>query len=446
MIQPPEESLIKAQTYSLSELNTAIRGTIELAFPDTFWVVAEIAKAQCYPKGHCYLELVEKKDDAVIAQMRANIWAYTYRNLSQKFEKATGETLRKGMQVLLSAEVTFHEVYGLSLSVKDIDPTYSLGEMAKKKKETIERLNKEGLIDLNKTMPLPLVPQRIAVISSQSAAGYGDFVNHIEKNSYEYKVYHKLYQSLMQGQGAEESIISALSKIKDKTHLYDVVVIIRGGGSQVDLSCFDSYRLAVKVAKFPLPVITGIGHERDDTVIDIVAHTRMKTPTAVAGFIIDGIRTFEENFLDLQQRLILRAKDLLKDETHRFRYIVQSFSRIISKRFYTEDKRLHSTIHRLINGTTLLVNFSTNRLTIDTNKLSSSVKSLFQTQDDRVKHLEQGIKLLDPANVLKRGYSITYSNSKAIRTVSQLSEGDIIQTKLYEGSIKSKVEGLNEEG
>jgi exodeoxyribonuclease VII large subunit len=446
MIQPPEESLIKAQTYSLSQLNTAIRETLESAFPDTFWVVAEIAKAQCYPKGHCYLELVEKKDDAVIAQMRANIWAYTYRNLSQKFEKATGETLRKGMQVLLSAEVTFHEVYGLSLSVKDIDPTYSLGEMAKKKKETIERLNKEGLIDLNKTQPLPLVPQRIAVISSQSAAGYGDFVNHIEKNPYEYKVYHKLYQSLMQGQGAEESIISALSKIKDKTHLYDVVVIIRGGGSQVDLSCFDSYRLAVKVAKFPMPVITGIGHERDDTVIDIVAHTRMKTPTAVAGFIIDGIRTFEENFLDLQQRLILRAKDLLKDETHRFRYIVQSFSRIISKRFYTEDKTHYSTIHRLINGTNLLVNFSTNRLTIDNNKLSSSVKSLFQTQDDRVKHLEQGIKLLDPANVLKRGYSITYSNSKAIRTVSQLSEGDIIQTKLYEGSIKSKVEGLNEEG
>ncbi len=318
--------------------------------------------------------------------------------------------------------------------------------MAKKKKETIERLNKGGLIDLNKTLPLPLVPQRIAVISSQSAAGYADFVNHIEKNPYEYKVYHKLYQSLMQGQGAEESIISALSKIKDKTHLYDVVVIIRGGGSQVDLSCFDSYRLAVKVAKLPLPVITGIGHERDDTVIDIVAHTRMKTPTAVAGFIIDGIRTFEENFLDLQRRLIHRAKDLLKDETYRFRHIVQSFSHIISKRFHTEDKRLHSTIHRLISGTNQLVNFSTNRLTIDNNKLSSSVKSLFQTQDDRVKHLEQCIILLDPANVLKRGYSITYSNNKAIRTVSELSEGDIIQTKLYEGSIKSKVEGLNEKG
>lgn len=179
MIQPPEESFIKAHAYSLSELNATIREILDVTFPDTVWVVAEISEARCNSKGHCYLELVEKKDDSVIAQMRANIWAYAYRNISQKFEEATGETIRKGMQVLLSADVTFHEVYGLSLNIKDIDPTYSLGEMERKKKETIERLKKEGLIDLNKSLPLPLVPQRIAIISSATAAGYGDFINHI---------------------------------------------------------------------------------------------------------------------------------------------------------------------------------------------------------------------------------------------------------------------------
>jgi exodeoxyribonuclease VII large subunit len=446
MLQPPEESVIKSQAYTLSELNATIREALELTFPDTFWVIAEISEARCNSKGHCYLELVEKQDDAVIAQMRANIWAYTYRNISHKFEKATGESLKKGMQVLLSAEVTFHEVYGLSLNIKDIDPTYSLGEMAKKKRETIERLYREGLVDLNKSLPLPLVPQRIAIISSESAAGYGDFVNHIEDNPYGFKIYHKLYQSLMQGQGAEESIISALSKIKDKTHLYDVVVIIRGGGSQVDLSCFDSYTLAVEVAKVPLPVFTGIGHERDDTVCDIVAHTRMKTPTAVAGFIIDGIRTFEENLLDMERRLIHRAKDLLKDETHRFRHIVQSFSHIITWRFHAEDKRLHTTTHRLINGTSKAISICTNTLALDVNRLSSSIKSLFQTQDEKIKHLEQGIRLLDPVNVLKRGYSITYLNNKAVKAVSELAQGDIIETRLYEGSVRSKVEGSNEKG
>jgi exodeoxyribonuclease VII large subunit len=446
MIQPPEDPFTEVRAYSLSELNATIREALELTFPDTVWVIAEISEARCNAKGHCYIELVEKQADAVIAQMKATIWAYTYRNVAHKFEKATGESLKKGMQVLLSGNVTFHEVYGLSLNIKDIDPTYSLGEMAKKKRETIERLNKEGLIDLNKTLSLPLVPQRIAIVSSSTAAGYGDFKDHIENNPYGYRIHHELYQSLMQGEGAEESILSMLSKIKFKIHQYDVVVIIRGGGSQVDLSCFDSYRLAVEVARFPLPVISGIGHERDDTVVDIVAHTRMKTPTAVAGFIIDGIRTFEENLLDLQRRLIHRAKDLLKEETHKFRDIVHSFTHIITSRFHHEDKKLHGTVHRLINGSNQAINLGTNRIAIEINRLSSSTRSFFQVQEDKMKQSEQGIRLLDPANVLKRGYSITYLNNKAVKAVSEVSAGDIIETRLYDGSIESKVEGLNEEG
>jgi exodeoxyribonuclease VII large subunit len=446
MPEPPEDSLFSSQAYSLSALNAAIRETLELTFPDTFWVVAEISEARCNAKGHCYLELVEKRDDSVIAQMKATIWAYTYRTLSHNFEKATGESLKKGMQVLLSAEVNFHEVYGLSLNVKDIDPTYSLGEMARKKRETVERLYREGLTELNKALPLPLVPQRIAVISSESAAGYGDFVEHIENNPYRYKIRHKLYQSLMQGEGAEASVIAALVRIKARISLYDLVVIIRGGGSQTDLSCFDSYGLAAEVAKCPLPVITGIGHERDDTVVDIVAHTRMKTPTAAAGFIIDGIRTFEDHLLDIERRLFQTAREQLKDEHHRFKGIVQGFAHMIAGRFHLEDRRLHTNVHRLVSGTNQAISAGAGSLRVETNKLRSSVRSLFKTQNEKVKHLEHGVRLLDPTNVLRRGYSITYFNDKAVRSVSELSKGDNIRTRVFEGSIESKVEGLNEEG
>ena len=243
------------------------------------------------------LELVEKDDNKVIAQVKANIWAYEYRKLSLKFQAATNESLRPGMKVLLLVAVTFHEVYGLSLNVRDIDPAYTMGEMALKKRKVIERLTKEGLVKLNKSLSLPVVPQRIAVISSPTAAGYGDFFGQLDNNPYGYKFVHTLFPALMQGSGAEQSIISALRKVSQKIDLFDVLVIIRGGGSVIDLNCFDSYDLASEVARSPLPVITGIGHEKDDTVVDITAHTKMKTPTAVAEFLISGLRSFEENII-----------------------------------------------------------------------------------------------------------------------------------------------------
>ena len=282
-------------TYSLYELNNIIKSAIGYALPDTYWVVAEIADIKLNQKGHCYLELVEKEDSKIIAQVKANIWAYEYRKLSLKFQAVTNESLRPGMKVLLLVAVTFHEVYGLSLNVKDIDPSYTMGEMALKKREVIERLTKEGLMELNKSLSLPIVPQRIAVISSPTAAGYGDFFDHLDNNPYGYKFIHILFPALMQGAEAEQSIISALRKVRQKRDLFDVLVIIRGGGSVIDLNCFDSYNLASQVAQLPLPVITGIGHEKDDTVVDMTAHTKMKTPTAVAEFLISGLRSFEEN-------------------------------------------------------------------------------------------------------------------------------------------------------
>lgn len=445
MKQSQEEQYSGIPVFTLSELNTAIKATLELAFPESVWVVAEISEIRCNSKGHCYLELVEREEEETIAQIRANIWAYTFRNLASKFEKATGETFKQGMKVLLQVNVTFHEIYGLSLNVKDIDPTYSLGEMARKKREVIERLTKEGLINLNKQIPLPLVPQRIAVISSATAAGYGDFIDHIDDNPYGYKIFYKLYQSLMQGQEAEASIIAALKQIREKMTLYDAVAIIRGGGSQIDLSCFDTYSLAIEVAKFPLPVITGIGHERDDTVVDMVAHTKLKTPTAVAEFLISGMSSFEERLLDAQSTLVNRAKELLREENHRLQYLMQQFRHIVKDRFNGEIKRIETALHRLIHGTTQIIDGNNNKLKLDVNRLVGGLKIVFQEHKSKIKNFEQAIRLLDPINVLQRGYSITYLREKAIKDSSELQTGDIIRTKVYKGSVNSKVEAIDVE-
>ncbi len=443
MKQSQEEQYSGIPVFTLSELNTAIKATLELAFPELVWVVAEISEIRHNSKGHCYLELVEREEKETLAQIRANIWAYTFRNLASKFEKATGESLKQGMKVLLQVTVTFHEVYGLSLNVKDIDPTYSLGEMARKKREVIERLTKEGLINLNKQIHLSLVPQRIAVISSETAAGYGDFINHLDDNPHGYKIFYTLYQSLMQGQEAEASIIAALKQIREHIKLHDAVVIIRGGGSQIDLSCFDTYSLAVEVAKFPLPVITGIGHERDATVVDLVAHTKLKTPTAVAEFLISGVNSFEERLLDAQKTLINRAKELLRDENHRLQYLVQQFRHIVRERFNSELSKIETALHRLIPGTTQIIDGNNNKLKLDMNRLVSGLKILFQEHKNKIKHLDQAIRLLDPINVLKRGYSVTYLKEKTIKDSGDLQEGNIIRTKLYKGRVTSKVEGLD---
>jgi len=445
MKQLQEEQYPGIPVFTLSELNTAIKATLELAFPESVWVVAEISEIRCNSKGHGYLELVEREEEETIAQIRANIWAYTFRNLASKFEKATGETLKQGMKILLQVNVTFHEVYGLSLNIKDIDPTYSLGEMARKKREVIERLTKEGLINLNKQIPLPLVPQRIAVISSATAAGYGDFVDHIDDNPYGYKIFYTLYQSLMQGQEAEASIIAVLKQIRGHIKLYDAVVIIRGGGSQIDLSCFDTYSLAIEVAKFPLPVITGIGHERDDTVVDMVAHTKLKTPTAVAEFLILGMSSFEERLSDAQSTLVIRAKELLREEKHRLQYLMQQFRHIVKDRFNGEIKRIETASHRLIHGATQIIDGNNNKLKLDVNRLVGGLKIVFQEHKNKIKHFGQAIRLLDPINVLKRGYSITYLREKAIKDSSELQTGDIIRTKVYKGSVNSKVEAIDVE-
>jgi len=401
--------------YSLFELNTAIKSAIGTVFSEACWVTAEIAELKCNQRGHCYLELVEKDNDKTIAHTKATIWAYEYRKLSHIFQAATNESLRPGMKIMFLAVVNYHEVYGLSLNIRDIDPAYTIGEMARKRKEVIERLGKEGLLELNKGLNLPLVPQRIAVISSPAAAGYGDFFNQLDTNPYGYKFVHVLFPAVMQGQDAEGSIIAALLKVREYRHLFDVAVIIRGGGSAVDLNCFDSYALASHIARCPLPVITGIGHEKDDTVADIVAHTRIKTPTAVAEFLVSGLRSFEENVIGMQNRIVTYTGRLLRETRYRLHSLVRHLG-------YIPGRAVLSRRNKLLLLQTGLGNFTRQRI---------------QKGGYLLDRMEQALRLLAPVNVLRRGYSITRHNGKIIKDASLVGAGAVIDTTLYKGSISS---------
>ena len=318
----PEYMGEERRELSLLELNNLVRGAVSEAFPGTCWVRAEMSDVRTNASsGHCYLEFIEKNPitGQLVARARGSIWAKTFRMLKPYFEMETGQMFASGLKVLVKVSVEFHELYGYSLTVLDIDPAYTLGDMLRKRMEIIRQLKEEGVFTLNKELPFPVLPKRIAVITSPTAAGYEDFLNQLANNKAGYPFYPKLFPALMQGERTEESVIAALDRIYHHIDCFDVVVIIRGGGSTSDLNSFDSYLLAANCAQFPLPVITGIGHERDDTILDMVAHTRMKTPTAVAEFLIGRMDAAAEELEDLQQEvselvstILLKQKNFLQ--------------------------------------------------------------------------------------------------------------------------------------
>ena len=400
---------------SLYELNQVIKSVIDTALPQTFLVTAEIASLDI--KNHCWMTLVDKDKDTIKAEMKAVIWADRYKTLSVEFKNAAGVELNKGIKILFEASVSFHERYGLKLNVSNIDPSYTIGEMAVKRKEILERLAKEGLKDRNKLLEFPLVPQKIGIISSSSAAGYEDLMSHLTNNPFGYKFYCKLYEAAMQGDRAEASIISALNQcIKDASHL-DVVVIVRGGGGQADLHCFDSYEIARAIAFSPLPVISGIGHERDITVVDEVSNIRVKTPTASADLIITRIKDFEDMMDELAHGLVHGISRLTSDLREALSHLSKNLEGSIRRDLLNNNHRLNT----FIKG------------------LRYSLKFI-DAQIERLKSRESNIGYLNPVNVLKRGYSITYKNGRAIKSISDVQIGDDLKTALYKGELMSKVE------
>ncbi len=454
---------METNTVSLLELNRKIREVIGTNFPGTYRVVAEISEMKVNARGHCYLELIEKAPDSdqPAARARAMIWAYTYRILKPYFETTTGQTLTAGIKILVEAEVTFHEVYGLSLNIKDIDPAYTLGEMAVKRKEIIEQLRREGILEMNKQLPFPLVPQRIAIISSETAAGYQDFVHQLLNHPGHYHFDLELFPAMMQGKDADETIIAALEAIYSREKDFDVVTIVRGGGAQADLSSFDNYRMAQHIAQFPLPVLTGIGHEKDETVADLVAYAGLKTPTAVAGFILDRIVAFEEKIMSLAagidihtQRTLARHRQILKEYGWKLKENVLTLlalqrrktDGILRKTVYLTQSLLEKEKNKLRQYRLILGKVKGSFISFHWQPLSR-YKILLRNlsnrnitrHDHQLELFRQSIHLLDPSHILKRGFSITLFQGKAIKNGKDLKKGDILHTQLYKGTVSSKV-------
>lgn len=399
---------------SLYELNQLIRSVIDTAFYRTFLVTAEIAS--CDVKRHCYLTLVDKDEDTIRAEIRAVIWASRYRTISAVFEEAAGTRLAAGIRILFEAEVSFHERYGLKLNILDIDPSYTIGEMAVRRREIMERLAREGLKDRNRELEFPLVPQRIGIVSSATAAGYEDLITHLMNNSYGYKFTCRLYEAVMQGDGAEGSILAALDQCMKDSRFLDIVVIVRGGGAQTDLHCFDSFGIGRAIALLPLPVISGIGHQRDVTVVDEVSNMRAKTPTAAADMIITRVRDFEDRMDSLSHNLV-----------HAVRTLTSGMSEGLS----ALSKRLEASA-----GKELLDNM--HMLNVFAKGIRYALKFI-RNEKQRLKTREGNIRHLDPVNVLRRGYSITYNNGRAVKSVSDVDEGDVLRTVLHDGEIASTV-------
>ena len=453
---------------TLKELANLIKSALNATLPDEYWVIAEIAQINCHvSSGHCYLDLVEKQDKTIAAKIRANIWATNYQRIRTNFQRLTGQELQTGMKILILSKITYHEVHGLSLNILEIDPNYTLGEMALRRRQVIEQLTKEGIVDLNRKITLPPVLQRIAVISSSGAAGYGDFLSRIDNNAYGYTFSHRLFHAYVQGEKAEESIRSALrSCLRLKDH-FDAVVIIRGGGSAVDLNCFDSYGLSREIALSPLPVLTGIGHERDETVADRVAHMRLITPTAVADFLISRSRDFEDGIDDLQQRLVFRTQALVASERHLLENLSTSLSRLSRDLLSLSFQSLKHDIFVLqasslaalkmpfthLNVSKGSVKYAAERLLAsESNALKEYARTLLMLPDHlisisrkEVEHAEAKVHLLDPVNILKRGYSITFFEGRPVKDINTVKKPDIISTRLSNGTITSIVEDIQSE-
>lgn len=403
---------------TLLQLNGLVRQTLESAMPDEYWVTAELSEVRM-SGGHCYLELVQKYEvgGGIAARARATIWANTFRLLRPYFEHATGQTFTSGIKVQLLVSVAFHEAYGYSLSVHDIDPTYTLGDLARQRREILERLEQEGIINLNKELPLPLLPKRVAVISSASAAGYGDFVNQLNGNEQGYAFRTKLFPAVMQGDSVEPTVIAALDAIAAEQEQWDVVVIIRGGGAVADLNGFDTYELASNCAQFPLPILTGIGHERDDTVIDRVAHTRVKTPTAAAAFLV--------GCMDAAAQMLDGWVNALADS--------------VTERLAHERQRLESLLVRLPSAYALRQEREQHRLGVLAQRLSHGARALLVAQQHRLELAEKSCEAASPERILRQGYSITTCGGHVVTASSQLHPDDVLVTWLQDGAVRSRV-------
>ena len=450
---------------TLYELNALVRDMLALEMPDEYWVEAELSEAR-EVRGHCYMELIQKDEhsNTPVAKASAKCWASTWQLVKPHFMRVTGQEIHAGMKVLLKVYAQFHESYGFSWIVTDIDPTYTMGDMARKRMEIIRQLKEEGVFELQKELQLPMFCQHIAVISSANAAGYGDFVNQLENNEYGFRFQTQLFPAVMQGEGVEQSVIGALNKIFESTECkteslefatanndsslftlhsslnkFDCVVIIRGGGATSDLSGFDTLALAEHVANFPLPIITGIGHERDESVLDMVSHTRVKTPTAAAAFLIGHLKAVLDAIEDAEQRISSIVRQQMDMEKIRLLHLSQQIPTLFSLVRSRQEASIDRLQGNLRLSVTRRLQEERHRLDIHSHNLMPVIERRLLRERHQLDMLNEKLEALNPELLLRRGYSITLSGGKVVKDASILKSGDELETRLSKGTVRSVV-------
>ena len=453
---------IPSKYYSLSQMAESLQSVIRKTYTGSYWIKAEIAKLNFYPKsGHCYPDLVEKQQGRVLAQMRAIIWSRDYFRINADFVKKTGKPLSDGMEILFLARPQFSPVHGLSLMISDISVEFAMGRMALEKQQNLERLKKEGLFDKNKKLPFPLLPQRIAIISVETSKGFHDFINIIDHNSRGYKFFWMLFPALLQGDEAVASISGQLQQIRKVKHHFDLVAIIRGGGGDVGLSCYDSYELAAEVASFELPVLSGIGHSTNETLVEMVAHFNPITPTDLAYFLQQKFDNLAVTSEEMQQRIVELGKYFLMEKSR----VVDDLSRdmeVYSRRLLEGNKHLLSTLSRnlkykvdnllrsrqyelkylsekLPGSSRRILQLNTAEIQSYQGRARKFAHDYLQKEQTFIEHLSEKIELMKPENILKKGYSLTMIDGKPLKDASDIKVGAKLQTRLYKGEIESEV-------
>jgi exodeoxyribonuclease VII large subunit len=455
------------KVFSLLEVTKSIQKTLSERYTNAFWVMAEMNKLNHYKhSGHCYPELVEKQDGKVIAQLKSILWKTDYLNANDKFLKVLKEPLKDGIKILFLAKICFDPGYGLALNILEIDPHYTLGDLEREKKETIQKLQDEGIITKNKTLLLPALPQRLAIISVETSKGYADFMKVLNDNPWQYKFFTMLFPALLQGEKAVEDIVRQLRRIKKVTEHFDAVAIIRGGGGDVGLSCYNHYSLGREIALFPIPVLTGIGHATNETVAEMISYSNQITPTKLAEFLLQKFHNFsipvqkaEETIRDKSLRIIREENALFLNISRLFKSvsgnsinqfknaIVHESQSLLHHSSYilrrersglqtlTADLRKDSKVH--LRQTSML-------LTQNQKEMVKRVPGILESKHQALKNIEKNIHNMSPESVLKRGYSITLLNGRAVKNVDTLKKGDTIQTRVSGGVIESTVQNINQ--
>lgn len=404
---------------TLQELNQRVAEAINGMFCESVWVTAELTDVRVAQNGHCYMQLVQKdpRRGTMLAFANAHIWANRWWLIRDSFQQQTGQAFQSGLKVMLCVQVTMHEVYGYALNILDVDPTYTLGEMARRRMEILQKLERDGIIDMNRELAMPLLPQRIAIVSAAGAAGYGDFCNQLEDNEWGIRFYTHLFPATMQGNQTEPTVIAALERIYECHEMFDVVVIIRGGGATGDLASFDSYNMASVVANFPLPVITGIGHDRDQTVLDRVAHTSVKTPTAAAALLIDRMAQQLQQLEEMKQSIVEYTRG----------------------RIEREQLRLAQLTHGVRNSH-ISLGQQLNQLTLMGERIKMMARQRIERDQQKLDYVEKTIQLVQPQNILKRGFSIVRMDGKAVHDAKTVKPGTLLNIETANGQLTARTE------